>query len=123
MTISPISAATPLSAASPLTAEASLTAASPLTATRAPGAVDAQHDPKKVRETFDTFVGETFYGQMLKALRSTVDKPAYFHGGRAEEVFQAQFDQVVAQNLDKANAGSFTGPMFDQFVRQLDVRG
>jgi hypothetical protein len=111
MTISPISAATPISATSPLTA------------TRAPSGVTANHDPKKVRETFDTFVGETFYGQMLKALRSTVDKPAYFHGGRAEEIFQAQFDQVVAQNLAKANAGSFTGPMFDQFVRQLDVQG
>jgi Rod binding domain-containing protein len=110
MTISPISPATGFSAATGLTAK------------KAPGAVTAQHDPKKVRETFDTFVGETFYGQMLKALRSTVDKPAYFHGGRAEEVFQAQFDQVVAQQLAKANAGSFTGPMFEQFMRQLDAR-
>ena len=85
------------------------------------GGVPARNDPKKVREAFDTFVGETFYGQMLKALRKTVDKPAYFHGGRAEEVFQAQFDQIVAQQLAKSNAGAFTGPMFDQFMAQLDV--
>ena len=81
-----------------------------------------KNDPKKVREAFDTFVGETFYGQMLKALRSTVDKPAYFHGGRAEEVFQSQFDQLVAQRLAKSNAGTFTGPMFDQFMAQFDAR-
>jgi hypothetical protein len=84
--------------------------------------VGAKNDRKKVREAFDTFVGEAFYGQMLKALRSTVDKPAYFHGGRAEEVFQAQFDQLVAQRLAKANAGSFSGPMFEQFMSQFDMR-
>lgn len=76
-------------------------------------------DIKKAREAFDTFVGETFYGQMLKAMRQTVDKPAYCHGGRAEEVFQGQFDQVIAQKLAKADARSFTGPMFDQYLRQL----
>ena len=31
-------------------------------------------------------LGETFYGQMIKAMRSSVGKPAYFHGGRGEEV-------------------------------------
>jgi Rod binding domain-containing protein len=101
----------------------SISSSTSLTGAHALGGVADKNDPKKVRQAFDTFVGETFYGQMLKALRSTVDKPAYFHGGRAEEVFQAQFDQLVAQQLAKANAGSFTGPMFEQFMTQLDVRG
>ena len=43
----------------------------------------------ELRERFTQFVGETFYGQMIKAMRSTVGKPAYFHGGRGEEVFRA----------------------------------
>ena len=71
-----------------------------------------------VREKFTQFVGETFYGQMFKAMRSTVGKPAYFHGGRAEEVFQGQLDQVVAEQMAKANANSFTGPMFQLFSLQ-----
>jgi Rod binding domain-containing protein len=75
---------------------------------------------KKTREAFDSFVGQTFYGQMLKAMRSTVDKPAYFHGGRAEEVFQTQLDQMLAENMSKANAHTFTGGMFEQFKAGLD---
>ncbi len=59
------------------------------------------------REAFDQFVGEAFYGQLLKAMRSTQEKPAYFHGGRAEEIFQQQFDQVLTEE--------FTGPMFELF--------
>ena len=61
-------------------------------------------------------MGETFYGQMLKALRSTVDKPAYFHGGRGEEVFQQQLDQLLAERLTESTAAQFTGPMFDLFL-------
>ena len=72
----------------------------------------------KLREAFDQFVGETFYGQMLGSMRKTLGKPAYFHGGRAEEVFQGQLDQVVAEQMAKANANSFTGPMFELFSLQ-----
>lgn len=67
------------------------------------------------REAFDDFVGQTFYGQMLSAMRKTVDKPAYFHGGRAEEVFQAQLDQTLAEHLSDSTAEQFTGPMFELF--------
>jgi peptidoglycan hydrolase FlgJ len=69
----------------------------------------------KLREVFDDFVGQTFYGQLLSAMRSTLDKPAYFHGGRAEEAFQAQLDQVMAEKMADATADQFTGPMFDLF--------
>lgn len=70
------------------------------------------------REAFDQFVGETFYGQMLASMRKTVGKPAYFHGGRAEEIFQGQLDQTLGEQLAKASAGSFSGPMFELFSLQ-----
>ena len=38
---------------------------------------------------------------MLKAMRSTVDKPAYFHGGQAEEVFRSQLDQHLADRHER----------------------
>ena len=72
-------------------------------------------DTTELREAFDTFVGETFYGTLLKSLRKSTDKPAYFHGGRAEEVFQGQLDQTLVQELAKVNADQLTGPMFDLF--------
>ena len=93
-----------------------------------PGALQTTHrlkqpgdsDQDKLRQVFDQFVGETFYSHMLKALRDTVDKPAYFHGGRGEEVFQGQLDQVLAEKLAETTAGQFTGPMFELF--QLNRR-
>jgi hypothetical protein len=55
---------------------------------------------------------------MIKALRSMTDKPAYFHGGRAEEVFQGQLDQKLAEHLTEASASRFAEPMFErQFPR------
>lgn len=79
---------------------------------------------KELHEKFTQFVGETFYGQMFKAMRSTVGKPAYFYGGRAEEVFQGQLDQTMAQTLTKSTADKFAEPMFArQFPQFADSRG
>ena len=72
----------------------------------------------QLRQAFDQFVGETFFTQMLKSMRKSVGKPAYFHGGRAEEMFQSQLDQVLAEKMTAASAEQFTGPMFEQFTRQ-----
>ncbi|HVT26651.1 MAG TPA: rod-binding protein [Lacipirellulaceae bacterium] len=68
----------------------------------------------ELRKKFTQFVGEAFYGQMLKAMRSTVGKPAYFYGGRAEEVFQGQLDQKMAEELTKVSASKFAEPMFER---------
>jgi hypothetical protein len=76
----------------------------------------------ELRNQFTQFVGETFYGQMIKAMRSTVGKPAYFHGGRGEEVFQGQLDQQLAEYMTAASADALAGPMFarqfPQFAEQ-----
>jgi Rod binding domain-containing protein len=83
-----------------------------------PPVANANFDSPKLRETFDQFVGETFYGQMLSSMRKTVGKPAYFHGGRGEEVFQGQLDQMLSEQLAKASAAEFSGPMFELFALQ-----
>lgn len=72
--------------------------------------------PDEARDVFDQFVGETFFGQMMASMRKSVGKPAYFHGGRAEEVFQGQLDQVLTEHLSEATAGNFSGPMYDLFT-------
>jgi hypothetical protein len=76
----------------------------------------AGRDTTKVREAFDDFVGRTFFTQLLSQMRKTQDKPAYFHGGQAEEVFQGQLDQVLAERLADATAEQFSGPMFELFM-------
>ena len=73
----------------------------------------------ELHEKFTEFVGQAFYGQMLKAMRSTVGKPAYFYGGHAEEVFQGQLDQTMSEHLTKASASKFAEPMFERQFPQL----
>jgi Rod binding domain-containing protein len=80
-----------------------------------PPAAGAPQSEKELRKAFDQFVGEAFYGQMLKSMRKTVGKPAYFHGGRGEEVFREHLDQVLSQEMSRSNAAGFSGPMFEQF--------
>jgi peptidoglycan hydrolase FlgJ len=69
---------------------------------------------QELHEKFTQFVGEAFYGQMFKAMRSTVGKPAYFNGGHAEEVFQGQLDQTMAEQLTKTTSTKFADPLFDR---------
>ncbi len=75
-------------------------------------------DDSKLREAFDSFVGQTFFSQMISSMRKTVGKSAYFHGGRAEEIFQSQLDQVLSERMAEVSADQFTGPMFELFTMQ-----
>jgi peptidoglycan hydrolase FlgJ len=70
----------------------------------------------EMKKAFEDFVGQTFFSQMLSSMRSTQEKPAYFHGGHAEEVFQGQLDQVLGEKLSEKTAERFAGPMFDLFM-------
>ena len=71
-----------------------------------------------VRDAFTHFIGETFFSQMLKAMRKSVGKPAYFHGGQAEEIFRSQLDQTLADEMTKASADKLADPLFErQFPR------
>ncbi len=71
-----------------------------------------------LRDAFRDFVGQTLFGQMLSSMRSTVGKPAYFHGGRAEEVFSQQLDQVLVEQITDASASTVADPMFELFNMQ-----
>jgi Rod binding domain-containing protein len=96
-----------------------------LPAQGAPGSASSSDSLKgtaksgELREKFTQFVGESFYGQMLKSMRATVGKPAYFYGGHAEEVFQGQLDQTMAEHLTKASASKFADPMFERQFPQF----
>lgn len=90
-----------------------------------PGVQSAEQQLASARElkkAYGDFVGKTFFGQMMKAMRSTVDKPAYFHGGQGEEVFRSQLDQQLADAMSDASASQIADPMFArQFPRQAKL--
>jgi Rod binding domain-containing protein len=77
---------------------------------------------REAQKAFQDFVGQTFFGQMLKSMRSTQGKPAYFHGGQAEEIFRSQLDQTMAEQMSNASADQFADPMFKrQFPKEAHV--
>ncbi len=71
-------------------------------------------DSSPLRQAFDGFVGNALYGQMLASMRKSQGKPAYFHGGRTEEIFQGQLDQELVKRLTSAQGGELSQAMYEQ---------
>ncbi len=81
----------------------------------------AQASPE-LKETFQKTVAGLIFGQMLKSMRESVGKPAYIHGGQAEDLFQSQLDQVIVDRLAEESGGPFVGDLYDQFLRNLNLQ-
>ncbi len=77
--------------------------------------VEKSGDESALRETFQDFVGQTFFTELIKSMRATQEGAAYFNGGRAEEIFQGQFDQMMSEELSDASAKTISDPMFELF--------
>ena len=88
--------------------------------TQLPGSTQAVQQPT-TEEAFQDFVAGTFYKLMLKEMRKSQGKPAYFHGGQAEDVFQSQMDQQVAEDLAHSQGAVFAEPLFQVFSSQLSL--
>src|SRR5688572_10377669 len=70
------------------------------------------HDSPELREAFTDFVGQTFFGEMVKQMRASLNKPAFFHGGMGEDIFQSQLDQHLVERMSETSAKSFSDPMY-----------
>lgn len=79
-------------------------------------------DARELQKAFQDFVGKSFYGEMLKSMRSTVGEPAYFHGGNAEKIFQQQLDHQIGDEMSKSNGGELSAAMFRrQFPKEAEL--
>ncbi len=74
-----------------------------------------KEDADELRDKFQDFVGQTFFSELIKSLRTAQQGASYFNGGRAEKVFQGQFDQMMSEHLSEASAKSISDPMFELF--------
>ncbi len=77
--------------------------------------VPAPDSDGETKAKFQEILGELLFGQMLKSMRQTVGKPAYFHGGRGEEAFTQQLDQILAQKMSRSAGEQFLGPMYEMW--------
>lgn len=70
------------------------------------------HDTPELKQAFTDFVGQTFFGELMKQMRSTLDKPAFFHGGMGEDIFQSQLDNIIVERISENSASSVSDPMY-----------
>src|SRR5205809_5208083 len=70
-------------------------------------------DTPELREAFTDFVGQTFFGELVKQMRATLHKPAFFHGGMGEDIFQTQLDQIMVERMSETSAKTFSDPMYE----------
>ncbi|MCS7305185.1 MAG: rod-binding protein [Thermoguttaceae bacterium] len=109
-----------LAAGNPMALSAgSLPVASPVQTPRLAKTGPSEHAEQscsELRKAFDAFLGEVYFGQMLKAMRRTTGKPAYVYGGIAEDIFTQQLDQILAESLTKTLAHKVSEPMFELFM-------
>ncbi|MCP4247622.1 MAG: hypothetical protein GY778_11285 [bacterium] len=57
----------------------------------------------QMRAAVDKVVGLTFYGTLLRVQRSASLQGSIGHGGRGEEIFGAQLDQLFAERAGTAS--------------------
>ena len=73
----------------------------------------------ELKKVFTEFAAGTFYREMLSALRKSHDKPAYFDGGQAEQIFRAEMDRHIADDLAARHGEAFAAPLYKTFSQQL----
>jgi Rod binding domain-containing protein len=73
----------------------------------------------ELREATGSVVGSVFYGTLLKNLRASELKGEYGHGGRGEEVFQAQLDQTLADQAGQAASFNLADIIVQQYEPQV----
>lgn len=72
---------------------------------------------KRLRTTVNEVVGSVFFAPMLRSLRNSSLTGTFGHGGRGEEVFQAQLDQILAERAGKGARNSLSQTIVDRFAR------
>ena len=75
----------------------------------------AQERQAALRQSAQEVVGTTFLGEMLKVARSKPFKSKMFHGGRGEEMFQAQLDTELTRRAGGAMKNSLSDAIFKRY--------
>lgn len=79
----------------------------------------SQQRQTALRGAVQEVVGTTFLGEMLKIARSSPLKSKLFHGGRGEEIFQAQLDTELARRAGGAMHNGLADAMFQRLSKGL----
>ena len=79
-----------------------------------------QRDLQRLRQSTKQIVGTVFYGTLLKTMRASSIKGQYGHGGRGEEVFQAQWDALIAERMGTASRDGLAKTLYRRLEQQQE---
>jgi len=82
-----------------------------------------ERDVAKLRETAGHVVGSAFFGTLLKTMRESDLKGSFGHGGRGEEIFEAQLHGVIAERAGVRMQRDLQDALFRQLERQQRLIG
>lgn len=83
-----------------------------------PAAIGKSKEAADFRKQIGEFVGNIFYGTLIKQMQESSFKTKYFSGGRGEEVFQGQLGIELAQRLGR----SANNPVADKLATAIEKR-
>ena len=76
----------------------------------------AASDEDPAREAAEQYVATALVQPFLKQLNDSVFKSDLFHGGFAEDAFQQQLSQIIADRLVKASDFSLVDTIYDRVM-------
>jgi Rod binding protein len=71
----------------------------------------------ELREIVGEFVGNVFYGTLLRQMDQSTLKGKYMHGGRGEEIFQSQLHMEYAKRLGRAPGDPIADRIYESMTR------
>lgn len=72
----------------------------------------------ELRSLTQKVVGRVFYGTLLARMRASTLKGNYMHGGRGEDVFGAQLDEVRAERMGQQERRGLADALYRQLAPQ-----
>jgi len=76
-----------------------------------------ENQPTTEQEAVQQFVGEAFFGILMKQMRNSVWKSDLMGGSSAQKQFEGQLDQVLVQNLAASSSERISKPFYEQMQR------
>jgi hypothetical protein len=74
----------------------------------------------ELRQLVGEFVGNVFYGTVFRQMQASKLKGKYMHGGRGEEIFQAQLGMELAKRMGRAASDPVANSLYESFRRHLE---
>ncbi len=75
-----------------------------------------------LRERVGEFVGNIFYGTLLKELQNSTIRSELFHGGRGEEAFRSMLNMELARRMGQSPDDPIANHMYAAMVKRRDEK-